>query len=95
MNIVLNITTGNSFNIKYGTPIAHLIPVKRNKDFQKMIIGSTEDYLLATGRGFGDSPLQPLHENGTAAPYRRYVKVIDDRIEEEEKKFSFWSRFKK
>ena len=95
MNIVLNITTGNSFNIKYGTPIAHLIPIKRNKDFEKIVTGTTDDYLLSSGRGFGDSPLQPLPAIGTAAPYRRYVKVVDDRIKEDEEQPSFWSKFKK
>ena len=50
--------------------------------------------MLASGRGFGDSPLHPLPAIGTAAPYRRYVKVVDDRIEEAEKS-SFWSRFKR
>lgn len=83
MNVVLNITAASPFSVKYGTPIMHLIPFKRNSDFSKITALPMDAYRAIIGRGFGDAPSMP-HES-TAGPYRRFVKQTDSRLEEAEK----------
>lgn len=36
VNIVLNIKATTDFSIKYGTPMLHIIPFKRNEDVSKI-----------------------------------------------------------
>lgn len=82
MNCVLNITTSSAFTIKYGTPIMHLIPFKRSEDFTKIINLPSEARTVMMGRGFGEGPAMPM--DGTAGPYRRYVKQVDAELAEKE-----------
>lgn len=91
-NVVLNITTNENFKISAGTPILHLIPFKRNKDFDELKFMDESNFALTTARGFGK--YQRFPNGSTSAPYRQYSRVIDEKIllEESARKKRFWRR---
>jgi hypothetical protein len=53
VNIVIVILTDKPFQIKAGEPLAHLIPIKRNSNFKKIIWGNESMYKFTAGNGLG------------------------------------------
>lgn len=91
-NLVLNITTNENFRIQAGTPMIHLIPFKRNKDFNDLKFMDESNFPLTTSRGFGKH--QRFPNASTSAPYRQYSRIIDEEILKAENaaKKKFWRR---
>ncbi len=90
LNLVINITTSSSFSIKYGTPVMHLIPFKRNSDFEEIIGLTSEAHIIGASRGFVSGTSMP--SQGTSAPYRRFVKRVDEEMSKEPQKRFFFRR---
>jgi len=84
MNVVLNIIGDSQFTIKFGTPIAQLIPFKRDSDFNEITFNDETyfKYVSSTGMGCGHSS----PSDGTAAGYRRERVRVDRALAEEPKK---------
>jgi hypothetical protein len=80
LNVVLNIYTDQSFEIKAGTPMVQLIPFKRNSDFEKMSIGDAVHHKLLSTRGFNDFGLFPS-TGGTGKAYKKYQRTVDQKLE--------------
>ena len=80
MNIVLNITGDSAFSIKYGTPIAQLIPFKRDSDFTEIEFNDESYFKYVATTGFGMGHLAP--HDGTAGPYRRFKIQTDKGLSE-------------
>jgi hypothetical protein len=80
LNVVLNIYTDQSFEIKAGTPMVQLIPFKRNSDFEKMSIGDAVHHKLLSTRGFNDFGLFPS-TGGTGKAYKKYQRIVDQKLE--------------
>lgn len=89
VNCVLNIKTNTDFKIPYGTPLMHLIPFKRNGDFEEIIFDDESNWKYYDG-GFGAGHLKP--SNGAAGPYRQGKKQADDMSEEIEKNNKFFNK---
>jgi hypothetical protein len=92
-NVVLNITTDRAFGIKHGTPLVHLVPFQRNKDFEKIDFNDESYFKYVATTGFGMGHVAPF--DGTAAPYRRERIRIDKILEEDANKSAFRKIFKR
>lgn len=79
-NIVLNITGDSPFTIKYGTPIAQLIPFKRDSDFAEIEFNDESHFKYVASTGFGMGHVAP--HDGTAGPYRRHKLVVDKALQD-------------
>ena len=79
-NVVLNITGDEPFTIKYGTPLAHLVPFERKNNISKVILEDESMFKYVASRGFGFGHIGP--SEGTAAPYRRERIRVDKAIED-------------
>jgi hypothetical protein len=90
MNVVLNIIGDRPFMIKQGTPIAQLIPFKRDSDFSKVLFSDESEFKYVASTGFGMGFVSPKE---TGAPYRRERIKVDHELQQQEKKW--WSRDKK
>jgi hypothetical protein len=77
-NIVLNIKADSAFSIKWGTPLAHLIPFERKTNIDKLIIPDEKNFKYVASKGFGTGHIMPFE--GTAAPYRRERIRVDKEI---------------
>lgn len=77
-NVVLNLVSDKPFTIKYGTPLAQIIPFKRDSDFETIIFEdeSYSKYVSSTGYGFGHI----FPTNGTSGPYRRERMRVDEEL---------------
>ena len=91
MNIVLNLTGDRPFALKYNTPIAQLIPFKRDSDFTKVLFSDESDFKYYASTGFGTGFISPRE---TGAPYRRERTKVDSRLEEANRQ-KWWHRDKK
>jgi hypothetical protein len=91
MNVVLNLTGDRAFGIKYNTPIAQLIPFKRDSDFTKVLFNDESDFKYYASTGFGSGFISPKE---TGAAYRRERTKVDSRLAEDSK-HKWWSRDKK
>jgi hypothetical protein len=91
MNIVLNLIGDRPFGIKYNTPIAQLIPFKRDSDFTKVLFSDESDFKYYASTGFGTGFVSPRE---TGATYRRERTRVDARLAEDSKQ-KWWSRDKK
>lgn len=78
-NIVLNIKTDQPFSIKWGTPLAHLIPFERKNDISELITADESQFKYVASTGFGIGHVMPIE--GTAAPYRRNRIAVDRDLE--------------
>ena len=79
MNVVLNIIGDRPFMIKQGTPIAQLIPFKRDSDFSKVLFSDESEFKYVASTGFGMGFVSPKE---TGAPYRRERIKVDHALEE-------------
>ena len=91
-NIVLNIKGDSPFSIKWGTPLAQLIPFERKTNIDKLFVADETNFKYVASVGFGTGHITPFE--GTAAPYRRERIKVDKKLEDEllDKK-GFISRF--
>ena len=80
-NIVLNIKTDSPFSIRWGTPLAHLVPFERKTNVDKLFISDESNFKYVASVGFGTGHIMPF--DGTAAPYRRQRIVVDKKLENE------------
>lgn len=81
-NVVVNAKTSEAFTIKWGTPLAHLIPFKRTPELTKLIMEDESQFKYVASRGFGAGSIFPKGAS-SAAPYRRERLAIDRDMEQE------------
>lgn len=55
LHIVLSVLTDKEFTIKAGTPLQHVIPIKRNENFKKIIFGNETMFKFHIGNGMSKS----------------------------------------
>ncbi len=79
-NIVINIIGDRPFSIRQGTPIAQLIPFKRDTDFTNIEFNDEEYFKYVATTGFGMGHVAP--HDGTAGPYRRHRISVDKALAE-------------
>jgi hypothetical protein len=91
INIVLNLTGDRPFALKYNTPIAQLIPFKRDSDFTKVLFNDESEFKYYASTGFGSGFISPKE---TGATYRKERIRVDARLKEDNKR-RWWSRDKK
>jgi len=91
LNVVLNITGSEDFNINYGDAFAQLIPFKRDSDFNKILFEDEDVFKYVTSRGFGSGGLSLPPGSSTARPYRMERIKVDKELEEKEHT-KFWKR---
>lgn len=78
IHIVLKILSNEEFIIKAGTPIQHMIPVKRNENIKRIIWGNDSMYKFHKGQGMGKGCLQ-VDDNSHL--YRKIQREIDQELE--------------
>jgi hypothetical protein len=81
-NIVLNLISNKPFTIKYGTPLAQLVPFKRDSDFEEIIFQDESQFKYLESTGFGFGHIFP--PNGTSGPYRREKIRVDEELSKEQ-----------
>jgi len=85
MNVVLNIIGDSQFTIRFGTPMAQLIPFKRDSDFSEIVFNDESYFKYVASTGMGNGHISP--GDGTAAPYRRERIRVDAELNSETKKW--------
>lgn len=80
MNVVLNITGDTSFEIPFNTPLAQLIPFKRDSDFGEIIFEDESHFKYYATRGFGMGNVSPT--GSTSAHYRRHSIKHDKELKD-------------
>lgn len=85
MNVVLNLTSDSPFEIPFGTPLAQLIPFKRNSDFAEIIFADESEFKYYATRGFGMGHVSP--NGSTSAHYRRFNIKNDKDMQDKKKLF--------
>lgn len=85
VNIVLNIKTSQEFTIKQGTPLAHIIPVQRKNDINKIEYIDESFYKYASSGAYLTGGISP--SSGTGIAYRKAAKVVDNYLQSEKKWF--------
>lgn len=78
MNVVLNLTGDSPFEIPFGTPLAQLIPFRRDADFGKIIMEDEKNFKYYATSGFGMGHVSP--SSNTSALYRRISIKTDNEI---------------
>jgi hypothetical protein len=74
----LNLISDKSFTIKYGTPLAQLVPFRRDADFEEIIFQDESQFKYLESTGFGFGHIFPT--NGTSGPYRRERIRVDEEL---------------
>ena len=74
INIVINVHTDKEFTIPAGTPIQHMVPVKRNNNIRKIIWGNESMYRFVASSGTGEGQL--IHRDKSVI-YRKLQRRID------------------
>jgi len=74
INIVINVHTDKEFTIPAGTPIQHMIPVKRNNNTRKIIWGNESMYRFVAASGLGEGQL--IHQDKSVI-YRKLQRRMD------------------
>ncbi len=87
MNVVINPINDRPFTIRFGTPMAQLIPFKRDSDFTEVLFNDEEYFKYVASSGMGSGHLSPA--DGTGAPYRRERIKIDAELKNNAKKKFF------
>jgi hypothetical protein len=76
MNIVLNLKNDQPFSIRYGDPLAHFIPFKRDGDIKTLRYADEKDYKYILSRGMGAGQFRnPL---GVSRGYRQTLRKQDE-----------------
>ena len=95
MNCVLNVTAKENFTIKWGEPMAQIIPFRRDSDFIKLRFGDESSFPVVLGRGFGSGALKPAPgpDQSSSRMYRALRLKLDKEIpqfEPRKKRFRLW-----
>ena len=91
VNIVLTILTDQKFEIKAGEPLAHIIPIKRNANFKKVIWGNESMYRFVAGNGLGNGCIA---EEDNSQLYRKKQRE-QDQINKDKETKKWYNFFKK
>jgi hypothetical protein len=87
IHIVLNIKTDKEFTIPAGTPLQHLIPVRRNDNTKRIVWGNESMYKYVQNSGLGDSSIPSTN---TRVYYRKKQRDNDaEMLEKESKRWNF------
>lgn len=71
LNIVFNLKGNEPFAIRYGEPLAHLVPLKRSGDIQDIKFANESDFKYAFHRGIGNGPSK-FRTNESIRFYRKF-----------------------
>jgi hypothetical protein len=74
MHVVLRVMTDETFVIKAGTPIYHLIPFKRNDQIKDIILGDAGMFRDGNARGQNHGSISKFSMKGL---YRKHQRVTD------------------
>jgi hypothetical protein len=92
-NCVLNLLGNESFTINWGTPLMHLIPVKRDSLPHEIEFYDESTFKYMVGRGFGSGALKPSGNGWSSGRlYRAYRIRHDAELAKERKTKKWWSR---
>ena len=74
INVVITILSDKKFEIKAGEPLAHIIPIKRNSNFKKIIWGNESMHRFTAGNGLGEGCIS---QDDNSQLYRKRQKEQD------------------
>lgn len=74
IHVVLNILTDKEFTIPAGTPIQHMIPIRRTDDTKKILWGNESMFKFVAGSGLGDGC---LIQEDSSHYYRKKQKEME------------------
>ena len=88
IHVVISVLTDKEFTIPAGTPLQHMIPIKRNEGINKIIFGNESMYKFHIGNGMGEGSLVVQDNSQT---YRKLRMQNDEEAERKRR----WNFFKK
>jgi hypothetical protein len=88
IHVVISVLTDKEFTIPAGTPIQHMVPIKRNEGIDKIIFGNESMYKFHIGNGMGEGSLVVPDNSQT---YRKLRMQNDEEAERKRR----WNFFKK
>ena len=88
-NIVLNVKTDSEFTIKQGTPLVHVIPIERRRDFKEIEYVDESFFKYASSNMYMRGGVV-ASEGETGIAYRRAEKFVDSTLESSKRKW--WKR---
>lgn len=88
IHIVLSILTDKEFTIPAGTPMQHMIPIKRTENIKKIVFGNESMYRFHMGNGMGKGSIS-VPDNSQL--YRK-LRMQNEKEAEEEKRWNFLRR---
>lgn len=92
-NCVLNLLGSESFTITWGTPLMHLIPIKRDSIPHEIEFYDESAFKHVVGRGFGSGALKPSGTGWSSGRlYRAYRIKRDAELSDTPKPKKWWSR---
>lgn len=91
-NCVLNLLGNESFTINWGTPLMHLIPIKRDDLSHEIEFYDASAFKHLVGRGFGSGALKPTGSGWSSARLYRAYKLKHDMELAQLKKSKKWWR---
>ena len=74
LHAVIRVMTGESFDVRAGTPLYHLIPFKRNDKVKTIIMGLKEMWDMGWNRGVGTFGFRAGNRKGL---YRKHQREAD------------------
>lgn len=92
INVVINVHTDEEFTIPAGTPIQHMIPIRRNDNFNKIIWGNESMFKFIAHSGLGEGHLV-VEDREKSVIYRKLQRRADLKIQESESRKKTWFRF--
>lgn len=84
INVVINVLTDKEFTIPAGTPIQHMIPYHRHRDFKRIIWGNESMMRFIRGNGMGKGSLS---QRDDAHIYRRHQMEIEQELNNKDSLF--------
>jgi len=92
INVVINVHTTEEFTIPAGTPILHMIPIKRNENTKNILWGNESMYKFVAHSGLGENGL--VYDDKSTI-YRKLQRRSDQDFEEEKGNKKWFNFFKK
>jgi len=83
VHVVIAVLTDKEFVIPAGTPMQHMIPIRRRDNFKRIVWGNESMFKFHLGNGLGEGCLQTPDNSQL---YRRKQKEIDLSFEEKDNK---------
>lgn len=75
LHIVIAVLTDKPFTIPAGTPMQHLIPIRRSENFKRIVWGNESMHRFRAGNGLGRANISHDDEG---AVYRRFQKQYEN-----------------